>query len=110
MIKRLMAVEGVTAVCRFRDDGAFVAGYGSLDETKMAGLARFARDYKRMLQGNADQLSMFGGVRGWTPPVGWIVRGQTVSVCGAGNLVCLLDQREGSLSEVLRELQEVAHW
>lgn len=110
MIKRLLALDGVTVVCQFRDDGTFVTGYGILDDSQMIGLARFAHDYKRMMQGNADQLAMFTGVRGWTPPTGWIVRGRTMSVCSVGNLVCLVDHGEGSLSEVLRELQEVAHW
>jgi hypothetical protein len=41
----------------------------------MARLAQFAHDYRRMIQGNADQLAMFTGMRGWTPPHGWIARG-----------------------------------
>jgi roadblock/LC7 domain-containing protein len=110
MIKRLLAVDGVTVVCRFRDDGTFVEGYGTLPEDSMVRLAKFAHDYKRIVQGNADQLSMFTQMRGWTPPGGWIVRGSSMSVCSVGNLVCLVDNDEGSLTEVMGELHEVSHW
>jgi len=109
MIKRLLAVDGVTVVCRFRDDGRFVEGLGMLDDEQMVRLAKFAHDYKRMVQGNADQLSMFTQVRGWTPPRGWIVRGQANTVCSVGNLVCLVANDEGSLTQVMDELQEAAN-
>lgn len=110
MIKRLLALDGVVAICQFRDDGAFVEGYGTLAEQHLQGLAKFAHDYKRIVQGNADQLSMFTQVRGWTPPGGWIVRSGQMSVCSVGNLVCLVQNAEGSLSEVMRELQDASHW
>lgn len=110
MIKRLLALDGVQVICQFRDDGAFVEGYGVLDENMMVRLAKFAHDYKRMVQGNADQLSMFTGMRGWTPPNGWIVRGPGATVCSVGNLVCLIENREASLNQVMNELRELGHW
>ncbi len=110
MIKRLMALDGVTAVCQFRDDGAFVEGYGAMPSQHLEALAKFAHDYKRIVQGNADQLSMFTQLRGWTPPGGWIVRSEEMSVCSVGNLVCMLQNDSASLSEVMRELQEASHW
>ena len=110
MIRRLLALDGVLAVCRFRDDGAFVEGLGLLDEEGLRRLARFAHDYKRMVQGNADQLSMFTGMPGWTPPGGWIVRGRTSSACSVANLVCIVDNGEANLEEVMDALSEAAHW
>lgn len=110
MIKRLLAVDGVAAVCKFRDDGAFVEGYGVMPEEQLHALALFAFEYKRIVQGNADQLSMFTGKRGWTPPGGWIVRGSGMSVCSVGNLVCVLENGEGNLTEVMKELAEVSHF
>ena len=68
MIKQLMILDGVIAVAQFRDDGVLVEGMGMQDEEQLAGLAMFAHDYKRIVQGNADQLSMFTQVRGWTQP------------------------------------------
>lgn len=110
MMKRLLAVDGVNVACHFRDDGELVEGYGVMDDEHMAGLARFAHDYRRIVQSNADQLAMFSQVRGWTPPEGWIVHGHLGSVCSVGNYVCLVDNQEASLSEVMRELGEVAHY
>ncbi len=110
MIKRLLIVDGVNVVCKFRDDGALVEGYGVLTEAEMGHLAKFAHDYKRIVQGNADQLSMFTQLRGWTPPAGWVVRGQSTAACSVGNLVCVVDVRLASLTEVMRELTELSHW
>lgn len=110
MIKQLLAVDGVIAVCQFRDDGAFVEGYGMLPQAELMALAQFAHDYKRIVQGNADQLSMFTQVNGWTPPGGWIVRGAQMSVCSVANLVCTVDNAEGNLTEVMENLVEASHY
>ena len=104
MIKRLLALDGVIAVSRFRDDGAFIDGHGLLPVHELAELAHFAHDYKRIVQGNADQLSMFTQLKGWTPPGGWIVRGANMTVCSVGNLVCVVDNAEGNVTEVLDAL------
>lgn len=108
MIKRMLAIDGVNVICLFRDDGQFLEGYGMLPEEHMAGLAKFAHDYKRIVQGNSDQLSMFTQMNGWTPPGGWIVRGAAMTVCSVGNLVCLIDNNQANLTEVMRELKEVS--
>ena len=110
MIKRLLALDGVDVVCHFRDDGALLEGYGLMSQENMVKLAKFARDYRRMVQGNADQLSMFTGMRGWSPPIGWVMRGDKSSLCGVANIVCVVNNDEGALNEILLELQEVAHW
>lgn len=106
----MLAVDGVRAVCRFRDDGAFVEGYGLLPENELVKLAHFAHEYKRIVQGNADQLSMFTDIKGWTPPTGWMVRGSVVSVCSVANLVCTVVNSEGNLSEVMENLIETSHY
>lgn len=110
MIKQMLAIDGVMAVCRFRDDGAFVEGYGVLPEHELVALATFAHDYKRIVQGNADQLSMFTGLGGWTPPNGWIVRGARMTVCSVANLVCTVDNSDGDLREVMEVLTETSHY
>lgn len=110
MIKQLLAVDGVTAVCQFRDDGAFVEGYGLMSAAELEALAHFAHDYKRIVQGNADQLSMFTRVSGWTPPSGWIVRGSAMSVCSVANIVCTVENADGNLSEVMDYLIEASHY
>ena len=110
MIKQLLAVDGVMAVCRFRDDGAFVEGYGVMPQGELEALAHFAHDYKRIVQGNADQLSLFTGIKGWTPPAGWIVRGVGMTVCSVANLVCTVENADSNLSEVMQTLIETSHY
>lgn len=110
MIKQLLAIDGVVAVCRFRDDGAFVEGFGMMPTDELVALAHFAHDYKRIVQGNADQLSMFTGMGGWTPPGGWIVRGAQMSVCSVANLVCVVENAGTNLGEVMGSLGEASHY
>jgi roadblock/LC7 domain-containing protein len=110
VIRRLLALDGVTAVCLFRDDGSFVEGYGLMPDEQLRALARFAHDYKRIVQGNADQLSMFSGVKGWTPPGGWIVRGMAMTVCSIANLVCVVENAEAQLNQVMEELRELSRY
>ncbi len=110
MIKRLLALDGVLVICHFRDDGELVEGYGLMDEAMMRRLSKFAHDYKRMVQGNTDQFSMFTQLPGWAPPGGWIVRGKQQTVCSVGNLVCFIDNTEASLNEVMRELAEASRY
>lgn len=97
-------------VAHFRDDGQFLEGYGVMDEASMANLAHFAHGYKRLTQGNADQLSMFTQLSAWTPPKGWIVRGEGMAVCSVGNLVCLVENKDANLSDVMRELGDLSSY
>lgn len=110
MLRKLLALDGVLVVVHFRDDGQLIEGFGMLDEADQHRLAHFAHDYRRMVQGNADQLSMFTQLRGWTPPRGWIVRGSTAAVCGCGNLVCLVMINDSNLTEVMREMADAASY
>ena len=109
MIKKLMILDGVMAVAQFRDDGALVDGYGMENEDQLTGLAHFAHDYKRIVQGNADQLAMFTQVRGFTPPGGWIVRGEEMMICSTGNLVCMVSVKDGNLNEIMQQMLETSH-
>ncbi|MBD3610707.1 MAG: DUF2173 family protein [Gammaproteobacteria bacterium] len=110
MLKKLLILNGVMAVAQFRDDGAYVEGYGAMPEEELVRLTHFAHDYKRMVQGNVDQLSMFAQVNGWTPPGGWIVRGPAMTVCSISNVVAVVNNNETSLTEVMKEMNEVAHY
>jgi len=108
MIERLVALDGVSAVCSFRDDGALMEGHGSLSKRDMEGVVRFAHAYERMLQGNVDQFSLISGVGNWTPPRGWVVRGDGMTLCGMGNVVCAVENKQVSINRVLRQLEEVS--
>lgn len=110
VIRRILALDGVNVICHFRDDGYLLEGYGLMGREDMARLAQFAHDYRRMIQGNADQFAVFTGMRGWTPPRGWIVRGINQSICGVGNLVCTVEGADAPLNEIMLELREISHW
>jgi roadblock/LC7 domain-containing protein len=110
VIKRLLAIDGIMAVAAFRDDGAFVEGYGMLPDDQLEQLAHFAHDYKRIVQGNADQLSMFTKLKGWTPPGGWVVRGAGMSVCSVSNLVCIVENGEANVTQILQEMRDASSY
>ena len=108
-LKKILVLDGVTAVCRFRDDGVVMEAEGVLSRELMERLARFAQWYRRMVSGNTDLLSLFSQMRGWSPSQGWIVRGAAMTVCGVGNMVCMIENEGSSLNEIMRVLNETAH-
>lgn len=108
-LKRILVLDGVTAVCRFRDDGVVMEAEGLLSQELMVRLAKFAQWYRRMVSGNTDLLSLFSQMRGWSPSQGWIVQGAATTVCGVGNMVCLVDNAQGALNEIMQALGEAAH-
>lgn len=108
-LRKILVLDGVTAVCRFRDDGVIMEAQGLLPPELMERLAHFAQWYRRMVSSNIDVLSLFSQMRGWSPSQGWVVRGATMTVCGMGNTVCLIDNAQGSLNEIMRVLAEAAH-
>ena len=108
-LKKILVLDGVTAVCRFRDDGVLMAAEGVLPQDLMERLAKFAQWYRRMVSSNTDVFSLFSQMRGWSPSQGWIVQGDTMTVCSAGNMVCMFENAQGSLNEIMQALGEAAH-
>lgn len=108
-LKKILVMEGVKAVCRFRDDGALMEAEGMLTQDLMERMAKFAQWYRRMVSSNTDVLSLFSQMRGWSPSQGWIVQGDKMTVCSVGNMVCLFENTQGSLNEIMRALGEAAH-
>lgn len=108
-LRKILVLDGVTAVCRFRDDGVIMEAEGMLSRDLMERLAKFAQWYRRMVSGNTDLLSLFTQMPGWSPSQGWIVQGAAMTVCSAGNMVCMFENARGSLNEVMQALREAAH-
>lgn len=90
-------------------DGVLMAAEGMLSQDLMERLAKFAQWYRRMVSSNTDVLSLFSQMRGWSPSQGWIVQGDKITACSSGNMVCLFENAQGSLNEVMRALRETAH-
>ncbi|MBT9569227.1 MAG: DUF2173 family protein [Thiobacillus sp.] len=108
-LKKILVLDGVTAVCRFRDDGVLMEAEGVLPQEQMERLAKFAQWYRRMVSSNTDLLSLFSQMRGWSPSQGWIVQGVDKTVCSVGNTVCMVDTAQGSLNHLMKALGEAAH-
>lgn len=108
-LRNILVIDGVRAVCRFRDDGVLMEAEGMLPQSQMERLAKFAQWYRRMVSSNTDLLSLFSQMRGWSPSQGWIVQGAGTTVCSVGNMVCLVDNAEGSLNHLMQVLGEAAH-
>lgn len=107
-LKKILLLDGVTAVCRFRDDGAIMQAEGALPPEMMERLAKFAHWYRRMVSSNTDVFSLLSQMRGWSPSQGWIVQGPATTVCSVGNMVCLIERAGGSLNQIMRVLGEAA--
>lgn len=108
-LKKILVLDGVTAVCRFRDDGVLMEAEGILSQELMVHLAKFAQWYRRMVSSNTDLLSLFSQMNGWSPSQGWIVQGESMTVCSVGNMVCLIENAQGSLNQLMKALGEAAH-
>lgn len=108
-LRKLLVLDGVVAVCRFQDDGSIMDAAGLLTSDMMDRLTKFAQWYRRMVSGNTDLLSLFSQMRGWAPSQGWIVHGDQMSVCSMGNMVCMVQNDQGSLQVIMKALAEAAH-
>ena len=108
-LKKILVLDGVTAVCRFRDDGVIMEAEGMLSPELMERMANFAQWYRRLVSGNTDVLSLFSQMRGWSPSQGWVVRGAATTVCSIGNMVCMVDNAAASINQIMRALGDAAH-
>lgn len=108
-LKKLLVLDGVVAVCRFQDDGSIMDAAGMLTSDMMERMARFAQWYRRMVSGNTDLVSLFSQMRGWAPSKGWIVHGAQMTVCSVGNVVCMVQNNQGPLNELMTALADAAH-
>lgn len=109
MLKRLLVIDGVVAVCRFQDDGTITDSAGLMPADTLSQLAHFALWYRRMISGNCDVFSLFSQMNGWTPAKGWVVKGDQRSILSVANIVVMVENRDSRFNEVLAALEEVAH-
>jgi roadblock/LC7 domain-containing protein len=108
-LKKLLVLDSVIAVCRFQDDGSILDAAGLLPDDAIQRLAHFAQWYRRLVSGNTDLVSLFSQMSGWSPAQGWIVRGGQMSICSMANLVCMVENGQGSLNEIMAAMAEAAH-
>lgn len=109
MLKRVLVLDGVVAVCRFQDDGTLTDSAGLIPADMIAKMAKFALWYRRMISGNTDVFSLFSQMNGWAPSRGWIVKGAEMSVCSVSNVVAMVENKSASLNAVMAALDEASH-
>lgn len=109
MLKRLLVLDGVVAVCRFQDDGTIIDSAGIVSEDLLDKLAHFSLWYRRMISGNCDVFSLFSQMNGWTPAKGWIVQGAQRSILSVANIVAMVDNKDARFNEIVVALDEAAH-
>lgn len=109
MLKRLLVLDGVVAVCRVQDDGEIIDSAGVIPDDMMTQMAHFALWYRRMISGNSDVFSLFSQMNGWTPARGWIVKGSQMSVLSVANLVAMIENKDAAINPVFAALEEAAH-
>ena len=109
MLKRLLVLDGVVAVCRVQDDGEIIDAAGLLPDEMMTQMAHFALWYRRMISSNSDVFSLFSQMNGWTPTRGWIVKGAKMSVLSVANIVAMIENKDAALNAIFSALEEVAH-
>ena len=108
MLKRLLVLDGVVAVCRVQDDGEIIDAAGLLPDEMMTQMAHFALWYRRMISGNCDVFSLFSQMNGWTPTRGWIVKGAHMSVLSVANIVAMIENKDAAINSIFSALEEVA--
>ena len=109
MLKRLLVLDGVVAVCRVQDDGEIIDSAGMIPDEMMTKLAHFALWYRRMISGNSDVFSLFSQMNGWTPARGWIVKGAEMSVLSVANIVAMIENKDAAINPIFAALEEAAH-
>jgi len=109
MLKRLLVLDGVVAVCRVQDDGTVIDSAGLISDEMMTQMAHFALWYRRMISGNSDVFSLFSQMNGWTPARGWIVKGAAMSVLSVGNIVAMVENKDAAFNPIFAALEEAAH-
>lgn len=109
MLKRLLVLDGVVAVCRVQDDGTIIDSAGLISDEMMTQMAHFALWYRRMISGNSDVFSLFSQMNGWTPARGWIVKGAQMSVLSVANIVAMVENKDAAINPIFSALAEAAH-
>ena len=109
MLKRLLVLDGVVAVCRVQDDGTIIDSAGLISDEMMTQMAHFALWYRRMISGNSDVFSLFSQMNGWTPARGWIVKGAQMSVLSVANIVAMVENKDAAINPIFAALEEAAH-
>ncbi|MDX1656439.1 MAG: DUF2173 family protein [Candidatus Competibacteraceae bacterium] len=101
MIAELLAKPGVVVAGEYAYRGDRFSYRGELSErnARMASIMCRATTMGTTMEG--EMLGEFCPDCGILPVRGWVMRGSGYTICVVANVFCLLDNRQGSLNQIL---------
>lgn len=109
-VSELLGKTGVIAAGEYAYRGDRFAYRGELSEEHARVVSIMCRATTMGVAMESDMLAMFAPQSGIQPPRGWTVRGPEHTLCVMANVFCLIDNKKGSLNEILGFMyQALAH-
>lgn len=105
----LLQVKGTVGAIRYADDGSLAEVVGDISREHADLAAEMSNATSRLMHQEADLFAAYSGMRGWTPPEGWVMRGDQVSVWNIANIACFVKNDEVSFNELSRAISHLAH-
>ncbi|MFA9462351.1 DUF2173 family protein [Thiohalorhabdus methylotrophus] len=106
----ILQVPGTVAAIRFLDDGSLAEQVGDISAAHADLASDMCDATNHMMQQEADLFSAYSGMRGWTPPEGWVMYGQEYSIWALGKIACIVRTTEVSHNDLYRALARLAHF
>lgn len=108
-LDELLEVKGTVGALRFYGDGSLAETAGELPQEHADLAAEMCHTTTRMMHQEADLFAAYSGMRGWTPPEGWAMQGDELTVWAVGNIACFVRNGEVSFNELYRAVARLAH-
>ena len=108
-LDEMLQIKGTVGALRYYDDGSLAEVVGDVPQEHADLAAEMANATSRMMHQEADLFASYSGMRGWTPPEGWVMHGSEFSVWNVGNIACFVKNGEVSFNDLFRALARLAH-
>lgn len=105
----LLQVKGTVGAIRYTGDGALAEMVGDIPQEYADLAAEMSNATSRLMHQEADLFAAYSGMGGWTPPEGWVMQGDQVSVWNIANIACFVKNDEVSFNELSRAVAYLAH-
>lgn len=101
VISQLAGKEGVIAAGEYSYRGDRFSYEGQLDEEKARMASIMCRAATMAVHMQVDMMKSLSNDCGCAPARGWVVRGESFSVCVIANVFCFLDNQNASLNQIM---------
>lgn len=106
VISDLVATPGVIAAGEYTYRGDRFTYDGQLDYETARMASIMCRATTMAVHMETDMLKHLKADCGCAPARGWVVRGDTMTVCVMANVFCFIDNANGSLNDIMAYLHE----